>query len=489
MLRTIFLQTILPQVFIPAIFLPLLAIPAVANPLSKICPADLSTKIAAITQRQAFRRARWGIVVATTPKADQPSRTLYQLDGDRTFIPASNAKLLSTAAVLNRLGATYRIDTTVVQDPDNVLRIIGKGDPSLTDADLKELADKIRQQNITKINRLVVDDRWFGEPATNPTWEWGDLQAGYGTSINSLILNENQIGLTLIPQRLGQPLRVRWDEPTADWRIQNRSRTVATTEPEFVEVGRDFNRPIVHINGQLRVGAAPEPVSVSVPDPAAAFAAKFRQALATAGIQVNQTRILTPSSPAIEQAENPKAIATHTSKPLSELLKQANQQSNNLYAEALLRTLGKVDTPTEDASLESGLAAVKAELTQLKVEPDSYSLEDASGLSRHNLVTPTALVETLNGMARSPQATTYRESLAVAGINGTLRNRFKDTVVAGKLYGKTGSISGVATLSGYLMPANYDPLTFSILVNQSEGENRAAIDEIVLILAQLQRCE
>uniref|UniRef100_A0ACD5H3H9 D-alanyl-D-alanine carboxypeptidase/D-alanyl-D-alanine-endopeptidase n=1 Tax=Desertifilum tharense IPPAS B-1220 TaxID=1781255 RepID=A0ACD5H3H9_9CYAN len=162
---------------------------------------------------------------------------------------------------------------------------------------------------------------------------------------------------------------------------------------------------------------------------------------------------------------------------------ETNQWSNNIYAEALVRQLGEPD--------RNALSQVEAVLTQLGVDPNSYQLADASGLSRQNLASPEAIVRSLQLMARSPYAQVYRNSLAVAAESGTLRNRFRQTPVAGNLQGKTGSLGGVMALSGYLEVPDFEPLAFSILSNHSilpQANTRQAIDEIVLVLSRLRRC-
>jgi len=451
-----------------------------------ICPAQLSDKISAITNRSEFRRSRWGILVQTLGDRQM----LYAQDAERYFIPASNLKLLTTAAVLEVLGDRYTIRTSVYQtNSDNVvLRVVGRGDPSLTDAELDQLAKQIRDRHITQINQLIADDHYFQGDAINPTWEWEDVQSGYGAPVNSLILNENLIGLTLFPQSLGQPLRVVWDDPAEGtrWQIDNRSRTVAATAEESVQVGRDLERSQLNVRGQLRVGSKPETAAIAITQPSRYFLQRFKQALRQRGIQVAQSFVAT------EPTETQGAeIAAVESEPLAKLIAEVNQQSNNLYAESLLRTLGVTQSPQADSSLDAGLEAMKKALFQLGIDSASYNLVDGSGVSRHNWVTPETLVQTLQGMGRSPNSAVYRNSLAVAGRIGSLQNRFLDTPVAGKFQGKTGFVSGSIALSGYLEPPDYSPLVLSILINQFDRpteEIREAIDEIVILLAQLQRC-
>lgn len=454
-----------------------------------ICPSELALQIEQITQRPAFDRVRWGIVIQTVGAEPE---TLYSYAADQLFIPASNVKLLTTAAALTQLGPNFRISTSVYQVPtqnqDVVLRIVGRGDPSLTDTQLQALAQQISQLGLRHVQTLVADDQYFQDDQINPTWEWEDIQAGYGAPINSLILNQNAVGLTLTPQAINQPLTVTWDDPVeaSHWQIVNESTTVATTAPEFVEVGRDLAQPILYVHGQLRVGAAPEPVSISIPQPTQHFLDRFQQILRDYQIQID--RVTTATDPLPDATQQ---IATVTSPSLAELLVETNRQSNNLYAEALLRTLAVGQLPNRTSRLEAGLAALQAALTKIGIDPAGYVLADGSGLSRHNLVSPSTLVATLQAMAQTSDAAIYRASLSTAGISGTLRHRFQNTPVQGRFQGKTGSLSGVAALSGYLELGNATPIAMALLANyadQPAAEIRSAIDALVALLTRLEPC-
>jgi serine-type D-Ala-D-Ala carboxypeptidase/endopeptidase (penicillin-binding protein 4) len=472
--------------------LTLFATLSVKPSIAGMCPAQVAEKISAITSQPEFRRSRWGILVQTLGDRQM----IYAQDADRYFIPASNAKLLTTAAALEVLGDRYTIRTSVEQISPGVLRIVGRGDPSLTDAQLNQLAKQIRDRNILQINQLIADDSYFQGDAVNPSWEWEDIQSGYGAPVNSLILNQNQLGLTLFPQSLDQPLRVAWDNPAeaTGWEIDNTSQTVAVTEEESLQVGRDLGQPFGHlqsnarlqVRGQLRVGSAPEAVAIAIPQPARNFLQHFKQALAKQGIRVIQSSVSNTIRP-----PQGSEIAAVESAPLAQLIAEANQESNNLYAESLLRTMGTTKSPQSDLTLKAGIDVMEKALTQLGVDATTYDLVDGSGLSRHNGLTPETLVQTLQGMGRSPNFATYRNSLAVAGSSGTLRNRFVNSPVAGRLQGKTGFLTGSTALSGYLEPPDYSPLVLSILINQFDsplGEVQEAIDKIVIFLAQLQRC-
>jgi len=460
-----------------------------------ICPGELGAKVDAIANRPEFSRSRWGILIQPLSS----TTILYSRDAQKYFIPASNVKLLTTAAALQKLGANFRIRTSVYSGENGNLYIAGRGDPSITETQLKSLASQLKQRGISRVNDLIGDDSYFQGNAVNPNWEWEDAQAGYGAPINSLMFNQNAIELILSPQSIGQPLKVTFAQPklTNQWQIQNNSVTVGQNESEFVEVGRDFDRPAIRVSGQLKAGAESESAYVAVINPANNFLQHFQQALAAEGIAVKQALL------ASSYRNFTQELATVESPPMAELVKETNRESNNVYAEVLLRLLGKVTgilpvsqlqtgkmpVPQED-TIEVGLKELKTALTQLGVNPNSYILADGSGLSRHNLISPEALVQTLRLMANSPTASFYRASLAVAGESGTLKNRFitPNRVI---LQAKTGTLSGVSALSGYVEVPNYEPLVFSIIVNQSDlsaPKVRSAIDEIVLLLNRLRRC-
>jgi D-alanyl-D-alanine carboxypeptidase/D-alanyl-D-alanine-endopeptidase (penicillin-binding protein 4) len=491
-----------------------------------ICPGELGAKVDAIANRPEFSRSRWGILIQPLSS----TATLYSRDAQKYFIPASNVKLLTTAAALQKLGADFRIKTSVYSGENGSLYVAGRGDPSITQAQLESLAQQLKRRGVDRVNELIGDDSYFRGSAVNPNWEWEDAQAGYGAPINSLIFNQNAIELLLSPQNLGQPLKVTFAEPklASQWQIQNNSLTVAQNESEFIEVGREFDRPAIRVSGQLKVGAESESAYVAVVNPANNFLQHFQQVLAAEGIPVKQALVASVSRNFNQE------LATVESPPLAELVRETNRESNNLYAEVLLRLLGKVtdkmplpqedtgkmpvpqaltgkmpvpqeDTgkmpvpqaltgkmpvPQEDTG-EIGLKELKTALTQLGVNPNSYILADGSGLSRHNLISPEALVQTLRFMANSPAASIYRQSLPIAGESGTLKNRLNSTPNRVILQAKTGTLSGVSALSGYIEVPDYEPLVFSIIVNQSDlsaASMRSATDEIVLLLNRLRRC-
>lgn len=458
------------------------------NQTQKLCPAQLPSRIETIINRPELQRSRWGILIKTLDNR----QTLYQREAQRYFTPASTVKLLTTAAALHHLGAKYRIRTSVYGTPDTAnlasLRLVGRGDPSLTNTQLQDLAQQLKLQDIDSVEQLIVEDSHFPDPPINPTWQWEDLIFYYATAVNSLILNENTVTLTLLPQQIGQPVKFTWDDEIAarQWQVRNFAYTYPDDTEYSVKINSTFSQPWLQLTGNLPLNSEPDPWGMAIVNPGNYFLESWRRILTFAGIKVKRGIVSTQK---IDKIEGEQELAAIESPPLFKLLETANQRSNNLYAEALLRTLGAIQC--QDDECRASTEIVKEILTNLGVEPSGYFLADGSGLSRQNLVSPEAIAQTLQLIMPTPQGELYRNSLSLAGINGTLRRRFRDTPVQGNLWGKTGTLTGVTTLAGYLYAPNYQPMVISIMVNQSQQQatiHRQAIDEIMLLLTDLHPC-
>lgn len=482
------------QIFqgIRAIALAVAGLATLATPSLALCVADLPAVVGAIAHHPAMARARLGIYIATLE-----GEVLYDREGDLLFVPASTLKLLTTAAALTHLGPDYRIATTVHGQGAggrwSQLRVMGAGDPSLGPEALAALADQIQAQGHT-IEVLIGDESRLPGAGVSRHWEWEDVQAGYGAAANALIWNGNALRFTLIPQQEGEPLALEWENPAlgALWTVENRSRTVASGMPEFLSLGRDLGRPVLRLGGQLVAGSEPANTAIADPTPAETFITTLGQYLTERGLTVGATAITSVGEPGL-----PPPMATVTSPPLAQLLIPANQNSNNLYAEALLHQLGRVGLAQGGAIApgigvpEAGITLVQEYLVSQGIDPDTLVMVDGSGLARKNLVTPGTLVAVLQAMARSPLATPYRDSLAVAGVSGTLSRRFQDTPAAGQIVGKTGTLSRNFALAGYVTPPDYAPLAFAVLINnldQGGATARQFLDSLVAPLAELTSC-
>lgn len=464
--------------------------PPPSPPLPAICSNKLATTINSIIDRPDLRRYRWGIVVQTLGRSGQ----LYNRDGDRLFIPASNVKLLTTAVALRQLGANTRLRTSVYQLPrtggSSNLLVVGRGDPSLKIAGLESIAQQLKQRGEKQISQVSFDDSYFrGEPI-NGDWEWGDLALDYAPQINSLILNQNSNPLTITPPKVGLLSQAAWKNPSLNnWQIDNQITTTPANQGSNIRAIPLFGKPIVKLTGKLAQNASPTQIDLPVLNPTESFITAFRQSLTKSDLSIGTTRVVTGQS-----TINLPELAAIESPPISELISETNLRSNNIYAEVLLKSIGRTHpdhaTSNEDTT-DLGINLLKKNLTELGVDPQSYRLSDGSGLSRHNLAAPSALVKLLSAMATAPTAKTYRDSLPVSGVSGSLRNRFKGTQAQGIISAKTGSMNGVISLSGYINPPQYSPLAFSIILNQhdrSTAQMSKVVDEIMVVLARVKQC-
>jgi serine-type D-Ala-D-Ala carboxypeptidase/endopeptidase (penicillin-binding protein 4) len=446
----------------------------------QVCAADLGKKIEAIIHRPEWLRSQWGIAIETL----KSKRILYQLNGDLYFVPASNTKLLSSAAVLLKLGSNFNIKTSfyITGNTPNLssLRVVGRGDPTLTLSRLKTVAQQLKERGIEKIGELIIDDSYFSNPKINDSWEWGDSYFYYGVSPHSFILEENAFNLTLTPQAVGKTVKLTLSDKIAgrQWRIKNYAITTDKGKPYNISIRANLGNSVLEIRGELPIDNEPDVWGLAIPNPSQYFLASWRQILGKVGIKVDRATIVKTS---YQISQNEVEIAQLQSPSLGELLMKMNGDSNNLVAEILLEILAK-ETQQEKFEI------LEQTLTELGVDRAGYNIKDGSGLSRQNLIAPKALVEILRLMFDNK---IYHQSLSIAGTSGTLKKRFLDTSVRGLVYAKTGTLTGVTALSGYLEIPNYEPIVFSIISNNSTADTpkmRAAIDEIIMGVAEGMPC-
>jgi D-alanyl-D-alanine carboxypeptidase/D-alanyl-D-alanine-endopeptidase (penicillin-binding protein 4) len=461
------------------------------NEQEKICTRDLPGKIETIINNPTHERETWGIVIETLNK----DQILYQLNHNKYLTPASNVKLLTTAASLLKLGPDYQIKTPVYISgtPPHLtsLRIIGKGDPTLTTEHLINLARQLKIMGVTHIDNLIVEDGYLPEPEIHPSWEYSDLYFYYAVPVNSLILNENTFVLSLVPQEIGQPLKLKFSDDIASrqFLIINKTITANNATNNNVKLKPLFEQSTLEFTGELVIDSPPDNWDLAIIKPGKYFLDSLRHSLLLQGINIKNTQLVSDQEnnnnlPLNQEQET--EFLTFESPNLLALITTTNQDSNNLYAEILLKNIA---LNSED---KDGIKELTKILTDLGIDSSNYSLKDGSGLSHQNLATPQTFVELLKLINKTKYGEIYRQSLTFAGVNGTLRRRFINTPIQGNLQGKTGTLTGVSALSGYVKTPNYEPIIFSIIVNNSSEKTailRQRIDEIVLLLSQLNNCE
>jgi D-alanyl-D-alanine carboxypeptidase/D-alanyl-D-alanine-endopeptidase (penicillin-binding protein 4) len=468
------------------------------------CPllsADLESQIKALIARSpTAASAYWGIEIADV----STGVPLFELNQNNFFVPASNTKLLTSALTLSRLGPKFTLETTVqaVQpaDPDGVLScdliLKGAGDPSLKTDDIESLATQVFDRGVRRIEGAVIgDDTFFLWEPYNPGWSIDDAVEGYGAPISALTLNDNSVTLHVSPDG------VALDPPLPIFTIDNRIQTDEAI-PARIHYERLPGSSLLHVWGAIHARTADPEIPLAVDDPARYAALALLDALQRRGIQVTgkaESRHLLPgikAEPGAEPAREPPnapvaaplVLARHESPPLIEDLRVTEKTSQNLHAETYLRLVAAQKSGNQaPASRAAGLSELRAFMTRAGIDQKQYSLQDGSGLSRLNVITPHALVALLVYMARSARSEAWNTMFAVGGTDGTLEHRMKSKKMKGRVLAKTGSLGHVSALSGYVTNTTGKRYAFSILVNNFNGpaaDIRDVIDKICSVLVE-----
>jgi len=406
---------------------------------------------------------------------------LFQRNPHRLFIPASNQKLITTAAALDELGPDFRFHTQVYangQVADGTLQgdlyIRGSGDPTLsgrfhdgeTMRDLLNWVDSLRAAGINEIaGDIFADANLFDDQRLGNGWEYSDLSYWYAAEISALSFNDNCLNLTLIPgDSIGAPARVIYEPETDYVNITNELRTVHSDSVTRYDYHRIPETNQIRLFGNISMSERAISDWVTIGNPALFTATVFLELLEENGIQVSGA----PREIHYEQGEIPdysdmEQLVNYASPPLDEIVRVINKRSQNFYAEQVLKRLGY--EVNGQGSFDVGISAVKDFLAGAGVNTEQMQIADGSGLSRRNLVTPFQLVSVLRYMYESPNRDIYLSSLPVGGEDGSLRSRMLSPLAANRIHAKTGYVGFVRTLSGYVRTMDNRLLIFSILVN------------------------
>jgi serine-type D-Ala-D-Ala carboxypeptidase/endopeptidase (penicillin-binding protein 4) len=464
----------------------------------------------AIAKSAAARAAFWGIQVVDLGTG----KTLYERNPESFFVPASNTKLFTAAMALNRLGPDFTFVTRVLADtaPDSLGRISGDlclaggGDPNLSAraipytkgpitgdplAAITDLADQVAARGVKHITgNIVGDDTWYVWEPYATGWGIEDPKSDDGPPVSALTINDNTIALSVRPaQRAGDLAWLTFNPPIEFYRIANRVSTGPAGSERRVWFERLPDSLDAQLWGSLPLNDPGQTLQLGIQDPARYAAMALRAALEDRGIVVDGdavSRHLYPDEvpgglrSAATESETPAGfeLARRVSAPLVEDLRITAKVSQNLHAELALRAVGRARRNI--GSFEAGLEELKTFVAEAGIDADSYSFHDGSGLARLNLVTPAAVVRLLQFMYASPARDNWISLLPVAGLDGTLATRFGNGA-AGKIRAKTGSLSHVTALSGYIERPAGRWLAFSILVNNYNvrpAEVRGVMDQI-----------
>ena len=450
--------------------------------------------------------AQWAVNVTSL----RTGELLYRENARKFMVPASNQKLLITAAAAERLGWDFRFTTRILStasvDPQGTLNgdliIVGDGDPTINPRHperwqiFDRWAETLREQGVRIISGHVIgDDNAFAEPGWGVGWAWDNLAYGYGAPVSALQYNENQVELLVGPGMTAGARAIISTSPLGSGLfVDHGVDTVAAGERTSVDISRIPGTPFLVVRGHVAADAKPLTLTASVDNPTRLYLNAFREALGRHGIFVAGTMMDIDDLREPPDMSKASEIIVDRSPPLSEIIDVTLKWSRNIYAESLLfamAPLAKEATPNEPATSARGLEAVAETLTRLGVVADSYLARDGSGLSRYDYVTADTLTWLLTYLWMNPaHADLFRASLPVAGTSGTLAERMKGTPAEGRVWAKTGSLSNMRALSGYVVTVAGEPLVFSIIFNDfrvSNADVDAIVDKALVRLAQFER--
>ena len=453
-------------------------------------PGGLGRAIDDILADPVLAGSQVGIVVADA----RTGATLVDRAGSRRLLPASNAKLFTSAAALAVLGTEHRFATEAFgvgrRGPvagDLYLR--GEGDPALTPDGIDALARDVAATGLRVVTGdLVADDTSFDDQRLGLEWAWDDEAFSAAAPVSALTVAPDEsflagtVNVNVAPAPVdNRPALVSLGPPTKQLTIVNQTVTAGGGEPT-ISVTRGHGTPTLTVTGKIAVGTQPVTEPVTVQD-ATAFAAEvFRAALRRHGVQV-RGRILTG------KATPPDAVplARHVGAPLRELMAPLLKLSNNAMAELLVKAIGRRAAGV--GSWAAGTNAVAAYAARMGVDAASMRQVDGSGLSRRNLVPPSAVARLLVAVRAEPWFPIWFAALPIAGepdpmVGGTLRKRMIGTVAAGNVHAKTGTLTGASALSGYVTGPDHRPLVFSAIINnQLSPSVTPVLDRIATALA------
>lgn len=468
---------------------------AAEDAASAAAVAGLQGELQRLIRSPGWRGDQWGVMVVSLDHGD----TIFSYQPDRALTPASNLKLYTAAAALYYLGPNFRYNTYLLSDGDisggvldGDLILYGTGDPTLSDRYYRTqstvwdlFADSLAAQGITTIaGDIVGDASYFGDHGAGEGWQERYMNASYAALPSALTFNDNLVTLHIRPgEQAGWRPRIQLVPGGEGIALVNQATTAPAGGRTSILVTRAaYDGPIV-IRGQIALGAAGIWRSVPVADPARYSAAVLREALERRGIHVQGgIRVVLSEedspvtgrsvfAPAFDKEPPLRVLAIHQSPPLQEILTVVNKKSHNLFADVVLRTVGRV--ATGEGTVAGGARAVRY-LMECETGEESMVLEmhDGSGLSVLNRTTPRTTIRLLSYIADSPIWESFWETLPEAGDAHGLKRMYR-TRAEGNLRAKTGTIDHVSALSGYVRAANGERLAFSIMSNNVPSTWRA----------------
>ncbi|TLS36143.1 D-alanyl-D-alanine carboxypeptidase/D-alanyl-D-alanine-endopeptidase [Pseudalkalibacillus caeni] len=439
-----------------------------------------------------------GALAGVSIRSAKTGELIYEHLAETRLKPASNMKLLTAAAALETLGPDYTFKTELLTDGklkgkvlNGNLYLKGKGDPTLLKEDYDELAKELKQKGVSVVTgSLIADDSWYDHERFSEDLTWNDETQYYGASISALTASPNEdydAGTVIVAaypsDKEGEPAEITVTPKTDYVQIINRTKTVAKDGEKDISIEREHGGNKIVVEGTIPVDVTRSRSWVAVWEPTGYALDLFQQSLEDEGIRVNNRAKVSIATPV-----NAEKLVSKDSMPLSELLIPFMKLSNNGHAEVLVKEMGKV--VHDEGSWDKGIEVVESFLKNNGIDTKTLRIRDGSGISHVNMVPANELSKLLYVIKEKEWYNIYLNSLPVAGaserfVGGTLRYRMNDTLAAGNVKAKTGSLTGVTSLTGYVTTKDDEELIFSIILNNFIDDDLKEIeDKIAIELAE-----
>lgn len=460
----------------------------------------LQQDLDAILADRNFADASWGVSVVSCDNGE----ALYASNDRRNRQPASNLKLLSTAAALRNLGGDFRYSTDLYAggnvggngELSGNLVVRCSGDPSISPdfgIDPRQMVrrwgEMLDSLGIRSVQDVLVDASYFDEVPYAPGWAWDDESFGFNAQISAAAIYDNSVEITVTPGKTpGAPVSIDISPSTAYVMLKVTALTSRGDSTSTVDIRRGRKSDLIEVSGSIAAGSEPYVEHISVENPALFFATLVKEELGRFGIVVHGDAYNAAEYPAPFSYLSLRKVDTHRSPPLRDIVAATNKLSLNLAAEMLVKKLGREYLGV--GSTAAGIEVVKRTLSDAGIDNEHIRLYDGSGLSRQDMIAPADITSLLRWAYRSPIATDFMNSLAIAGVDGTLANRMRGTLAERNVIGKTGYLGGIRALSGYARTRDGETLAFSIIINNYSVPTsvvNTAQDLIVMRLASFSR--
>ncbi|MCY1074599.1 D-alanyl-D-alanine carboxypeptidase/D-alanyl-D-alanine endopeptidase [Archangium lansingense] len=430
----------------------------------------LKASLMQVLQREPLNASR----VAVHMMSLDDGSVVFSHNADELLNPASNVKLVTSAAALATLGPEYRYETEFLVEAESdglkakTLYVRGKGDPSITSERLFGMVNDLFHTGLREVQEIIVDDSWFDAERTPPGFDQEDSDRAYMAPTGALSLNWNAVGVYLRPGDAIGAKGVVELEPQSDFFVVENALTTGNARARRFSVASDAagNQQKIVVRGQVPLGGAYMSVYKKIDNPPMYFGQTLKQMLNARGVKMKgKVKLgLTPSKA--------KLVYVASSDTFDIILKRLNKLSSNFVAETLLKTMG-AEARGAPGSFAKGIDVVEDFLSrEVGIPRGTYVMKNGSGLNDANRFSATQFDRILRYMyERFPLAPEYLSSLGIAGKDGTLKYRFDGTEAVGRLRAKTGTLENVSALSGYVQAAGGEKFIFSMMVNDYPGRS------------------